>query len=263
MFEKIQIIGNIPGPTIHIIGCVHGDEPIGLRVIRKLEKVRILRGKLILIVANPNAVKKNKRYIESDLNRSFNDKAHTYEEKLAKKLSLEIKSSDLVLDIHATNSNFKELAIITNLSQGVLTNVRYMKSKRIMYAPRRIFGGNELISQVKKGIALEYGPNKSGRNYTAALRDIKNILRANKLLGGKPLAFPKKDLFTLFEAYKVPEPFTPASSLKDFSYVRKGATIGKFRNKSLKARYSFYPFFLGKGRYRNTLALVAKSRKNI
>ncbi len=263
MFKKTVLRGKYNGPKVCVVACVHGDEPIGFRVIEQLKRLTIEKGSLTLILAHPRALNLKKRYVESDLNRSFNGKSSTLEEKLARKLKHELYKSDLVLDVHATNSNFKELAITTSLRRSHLHLLKYTPIDKIMYAPRRVFGGNELISNAKIAIALEYGPNKKGTNYRYPLKHIKNILSAFGLLEGKPKISAKKEIYTVSGSYNVPESFTPLKNLREFKAIRKGQPIGHLEMKKVTAKYSFFPIFLGRGRYKNTLALAAREKVNI
>ena len=48
----------------------HGDEPIGLNVIKRLQDIN-KKSKINYIISNPKAFSKNIRFIDSDLNRVF------------------------------------------------------------------------------------------------------------------------------------------------------------------------------------------------
>ena len=93
-------------PIISIIGCIHGDEPSGKKIINRLKNYLSINSKNItgtikLIIANEKALKKDNRYIDKDLNRSFPGKkdSRVYEEKLAFKLVKELKNSKSIIKI--------------------------------------------------------------------------------------------------------------------------------------------------------------------
>lgn len=69
-----RIRGSEPGPTLIIVGSIHGNEPAGtraaLRVRGQLEALKPhLRGEVILLTGNRRALERNVRYLDTDLNR--------------------------------------------------------------------------------------------------------------------------------------------------------------------------------------------------
>lgn len=72
------IRGSAPGPTLVVVGSIHGNEPAGAIAAGILPaaiqlKSRKLRGELILLYGNTRALASNVRYINSDLNRHWTD----------------------------------------------------------------------------------------------------------------------------------------------------------------------------------------------
>lgn len=67
-----HVRGTEPGPTLILVGGVHGNEPAGiiaaLSVLATLP-VTAVRGEVIALVGNARAVAAGKRYIDRDLNR--------------------------------------------------------------------------------------------------------------------------------------------------------------------------------------------------
>lgn len=265
MYTKFVKKGVKSGPTVYVVGGVHGDEPIGLKVIRELKSLTVARGILVLIIAHPKALAKKKRFLQTDLNRSFNGKSKAIEERLAKKLVKEFAQADFLIDIHATNSNFKELLIATSMDAGVKKLLSLVPIKKVLYVPKKIFGGHELISSVKKAIALEYGPDKTGKNYPLALAHVVGILSSLGVINKKVSKNKNntKELYTASFAYTVPKAFIQHRALKDFTLIKKGGYIGTSQEKKLYSTDAFYPVFLGKGRYAKTLAIAARSKKVI
>jgi len=263
MFEKITLHSKHPGPRVCIVGCVHGDEPIGALCICALKKAKILKGSLSLIIAHPRALKKKKRFIQEDLNRSFGTRKRSFERKLARELSRELNLHDVVLDIHATNSAFKDLIITTDIGKKHRNLMKLVPIEKVMYAPAKVFGGHELIAHTPLGIALEYGPDKTGKNFTLALSHIRAVLASFGMIASRSRIYPRKKLYTLSGAYRVPHGFKPSPKLRDFLRIRKGQHIGSISSRPLKAEYDFFPIFLGKGRYKGTLALTARKVRSI
>lgn len=68
------IRGTQPGPTLIVLGGIHGNEPAGTLAARRitfaLQKRRLcLRGEVILLAGNAHALAQKVRYIDADLNR--------------------------------------------------------------------------------------------------------------------------------------------------------------------------------------------------
>ncbi|HEX9998630.1 MAG TPA: succinylglutamate desuccinylase/aspartoacylase family protein [Abditibacterium sp.] len=92
------------GPTIVVIGGLHGDEPAGYLAARKLKNWKITRGKLVLVPdAHIETIRRGMRGYPRNMNRLFPGKANgDAMEKLAFEIWQLIKTSkpDLVLTLH-------------------------------------------------------------------------------------------------------------------------------------------------------------------
>lgn len=94
--------------NILLLGSQHGDELLGDRLYIHIQaRYQTLLPYITFKIANPKAHEASIRYVESDLNRSYNGKALTYEERRAEYLRKYITENnfDLVLDLHTTVCN--------------------------------------------------------------------------------------------------------------------------------------------------------------
>jgi hypothetical protein len=71
-----SIRGSLPGPTLLILGGIHGNEPAGVlaaeRVLARIQERRAdLRGEVFLLRGNTRALEQRVRYINADLNRQW------------------------------------------------------------------------------------------------------------------------------------------------------------------------------------------------
>jgi predicted deacylase len=73
-----RVRGPGPGPTLIVIGGLHGNEPSGLvgavRVLAAIEAITLeggVRGELVLLSGNRGALPLGKRYVDRDLNRGW------------------------------------------------------------------------------------------------------------------------------------------------------------------------------------------------
>lgn len=246
---------------IAIVGCVHGDEIIGKKVIKYFESLEIKD--LSFFIAHPEALKENKRLLDQDLNRSFPGKiSEKKEDRLAYYLTKELSNFDLVLDLHATNSNFDKALIVTSLKKEIKDILSLIPIEKVMVCDKNIFGGKDLISHVKLGISMEYGPNKTGENYTEAVKDIKQLFVNLGILEGKKKIFKKKEVFNCFGLFELESrgKFLGSKRLKDFSLIKKDEIVGEISGEKLKAKESFYPIFVGEGMYTEGFLMAEKKK---
>ena len=116
--EVVHIHSENQGPTIYVVGAVHGDEKAAWYTAILLEKATIKSGDLYLLApANANGARNDSRYVteKQDLNRVFpGDPEGKEAERLADAIFTDIadKAPDLVLDLHE--------AIIYNSSRDFL-----------------------------------------------------------------------------------------------------------------------------------------------
>lgn len=87
---------------ILVIGGMHGNETLGLKVVELFQKNPVENVDVTL--ANEQAIKGNCRFVGQDLNRSFpgNAKSNEYEPKRAAQLLKLTEDYDVVLDFHNT-----------------------------------------------------------------------------------------------------------------------------------------------------------------
>ena len=85
-----KIIGKNKGKKIAILGCVHGNEDYSLKVFKKLKKISLKSGEIDFYLVNEQAYSKKTRFIDTDLNRSFNLNKVSYEVNLTKTIKEKI-----------------------------------------------------------------------------------------------------------------------------------------------------------------------------
>ena len=87
---------------------IHGDEfgslPAAVALVEGLILGQInFGGRLTVFVGNPEAARKNRRFLQADLNRVFLDTKHDrHEDKIAKRLMPILDTADLFVDFHQT-----------------------------------------------------------------------------------------------------------------------------------------------------------------
>ncbi|MEK7477875.1 MAG: succinylglutamate desuccinylase/aspartoacylase family protein [Patescibacteria group bacterium] len=100
---------------ILLIVGTHGDEDIGLEIVKKLKIFPgIKKGDFDVLVGNPRAIKKNGRFIEADLNRVYPGKKDSpvYEEKIAWENLNTARKYDYVFDLHIASKSAQSFVVI-------------------------------------------------------------------------------------------------------------------------------------------------------
>ena len=215
---------------ILFISATHGNEKLGVDVLKKI-KNNSLGDKFDSLIGNPQALQKNKRFIDSDLNRIFpGRKTGNYEERRAVEIISIAKKYDWVIDLHGSASPTGIFIIITKFSlENLLLAIRFDIKKIVIWAETPECVGS-LSTFMPTGIEIESG-----------YRDDPII---------------KKDLEKKIENFlmKLDEKIDPAEELKKkeiFYYAGKLKKSEAKRPRGLrnwKKVNDYYPLFVG-GQY--------------
>lgn len=116
-----------------VIGGMHGNEPLGIDVVERLSTQPMKN--VSAVIANAEAKQQNKRFTNTDLNRSFPGDDETYEGQQAKELLALCQSFDLVLDFHNTHCPENDCAFIGEKADKVLLDTAsFIGLKRVIVA---------------------------------------------------------------------------------------------------------------------------------
>jgi len=106
-----------------VIGGTHGNEKVGVYIAKYLKQnpIKNLSFTLRSVLANEEAIIQDKRYIDYDLNRSFNEPSldNQYELSRSRVLGKEVKdpATTFVIDLHTTTSNMGITYILSKTDQ--------------------------------------------------------------------------------------------------------------------------------------------------
>ena len=149
---KIIEIGK-EGPYVCVIACLHGNEKIGYNVINALIRKPIKGIRIKAIIANEQAMKKNVRFIDSDLNRSFPGSGKgNIEEKLAAKIIVKIIDCEFIIDLHSTYANTDDMIIITK--KNAMELAKKVPLKNVVFMSKIMAHGKSLIDYSECGIPV-------------------------------------------------------------------------------------------------------------
>jgi succinylglutamate desuccinylase len=250
---RVRVIGN--GKTvIGIVGCVHGDELIGRKIIDRLTETTIPENlKLKLLVANEGAIKKKSRFIESDLNRSFKgNRRGTIEERLAYAIDKELSDCDYVMDLHSTHADMESVIITTTGTfqrADVKRLIKTVPIGKVVIMSKAIGKGRSLIDTVKAGVSIEFSRTVPLASAFNTIGDAIRNISENKT--------PKtrKETFKAVNFVKGP---ADKVSMRNFVLVNKGKPFMVKYGKPIRAKYDFYPIFIGEGGYKNKVCMIAR-----
>jgi succinylglutamate desuccinylase len=139
---------------ILIIGGTHGNEQTGIRVVNQLIQNPI--SGIRAIKANPEAVEQNKRFIDTDLNRSFGsvDALSGNESDIVQKMSelrnLYDQASNTVIDFHNTSCDTKCAILCSNPNDRMVSLVRHFGFDKAVIFP----SGGSFVGEFKNAEAF-------------------------------------------------------------------------------------------------------------
>ncbi|MDO5692988.1 MAG: succinylglutamate desuccinylase/aspartoacylase family protein [Pseudomonadota bacterium] len=116
-----------PGPSLVVLGAVHGNEVCGAHaIVRAIDdlthgRLRLLRGRLTLVpVANPMAFAQNTREGERNLNRRFvpQPKPRDYEDRITRQLAPLLAQHEVLLDLHSFHTPGEPFAMVGPRNNG-------------------------------------------------------------------------------------------------------------------------------------------------
>ena len=173
MVEKIR--------KVAITGGTHGNELTGVYLVKKWMQNRSFvqrKGfETLLVHTNPEAIKACRRYIDRDLNRSFQrfdleNPAEHYEAKRACELNSMLGPKgaadtevDFIVDLHSTTANMGLSIVVSNESTLTWQTIRYLCAQEPSLNIYRWHGDEEdafVDSIAPHGFAIEVGAVPQG-----------------------------------------------------------------------------------------------------
>lgn len=190
--------GKKPGPVMFVSGAMHGDEIIGVEIIRRLSlrpSLKSLAGTLILVpIVNGYGFLNRSRYLPDrrDLNRCFpGDEGGSLAGRLAHLFLDEIVSrSDFGIDLHSAAINRENLPQL-RITSG---DERTMALAKVFGAPAIVVSaireGSLRKAAADKGVPVLLFEGGEGLRFNetavrAGLAGILRVMKANGMLSGR------------------------------------------------------------------------------
>lgn len=213
--EIVEFIGSAPGPTVSVIGGIHGDEEEGVLSVRRFIQSltgQPLKGKVLcLAVANPGAYKVRHRFNpadDKDLARVFpGDKDGTITQRIAAKITEKvIAGADVIIDLHSAGQNCAMPLFCGFFELGNQYSEKCAKfaaafGTPIVWAHTKTSEGRSLSAALELNVPAIYAECGGGgevrlADTNAYVDGLLNILKSLEMLEGKITAPQKRTLIT-------------------------------------------------------------------
>jgi len=230
-------------PEIAVVGAVHGDEPCGARAIERLlaESPPVERP-VKCIVVNEEALERDVRYLDEDLNRAFpgDPDAETHEGRLAAELLRELRGC-VTLSMHSTQSYDDPFAVVGEVGSLAEAVCPYLSMDAVVEAGD--FTEGRLVEHAEV-IEVECGRQGSDAAAENAVDLVHEFLGA---VGALPSEGPREEPVPVYrlarlipkEAGNVHEVF-----VENFERVAEGEAFAATDDRELVAEAPFYPVLL-------------------
>lgn len=211
---------------ILLVVATHGNEKIGLEVIENLKKQN-LEKYFETLIANPEALKQNKRFLEADLNRSYPGEKNSkiYEKRKAFENLQIAKKYQYIIDIHEADRGKDDFIILSRKEKGNFP-LEFINLRRVLFWPEPKGPMGEIL---ENSIELEFGARDKDRKKMVekATKIVKQFINLVTTQSNKKL-FNQKKYFYVYQELLKKDFQGKIDQLKDFE---------KFTNKD----ESFYP----------------------
>jgi len=227
--------GPISGPRVLILGSVHGNEPCGANVLPDIFALPLLRGTLTCVLGNPAAFRANKRFLDTDLNRMFDERncptsqeQNSREYQRAQELKNYIDHTDIVLDLHASTSKTSEPFLICE-SNGYALATKMGIAKIVSGFDVIQPGGTDWYANKtgKVGLCLESGFLGDPFSTVRAFEGARALLSLLGMIEYEPIAIPDPMIYSLVWQYTSQRSFIPQNPFADFAFVEDKDVIGR------------------------------------
>ncbi len=264
--------------NIAIFGGTHGNEPLGIEVIKTLEKngPHQTNHSFQTFLGNPKAYELQKRFVDCDLNRCFgvNGRSHGYEQKRSQELVQQVAGKfDFVVDIHTTTSNMGMTIILTQTDERTRKVAAFLKKKYPKLILIETIKTDEeccyICNMAPSGFIFEFGAVANNvirfDHFKIVYNMVLDILNFNET---DEIDLSQVEYFKSYEDIKFPDGYYihPEREGNDFMPVAPGQPLfinfsGEVLNH--EGDETIYPMFINEAAYQNERLAMTLSRKKI
>lgn len=246
------VLGPGDDAEVAIIGGIHGDEPSGVRAVRRvIEANPDLERPVELVVANPPAVASHRRFLDADMNRVFpgDPDSPDRERRLAAELLHEVNDCGVVLSLHSTHSYDQPIAFVSRSranAQGIATN---LPVSHVVDPTPCVEGSLPTEASV---VSIEAGRTLTEEATENASEIVEAFLRAVDALPGEP-ASADQAFYTMTEAVSKRPDVEYDLLVENFEFVDGGDPVARGDDEEFVAEESFVPILMSETGYQGIL----------
>jgi len=251
MKDIYTLESNKPGPTISIMGAIHGDEFCGAQAIEEIkDSLQITKGKVHMIIANRPALEQNTRQINFNMNRIFQDNLppevkQKYEFARAQEIRGILDQSDMLLDIHSSGPGSQPFIITEANSFKYITNLEFTNVLTGIDAFHPGSTDGYMFNQNKVGICIECGFNQDPNSVRIAKQGIHDFLGTLDMIDlNQPLIQHPKSIYkSAFIYSSQTENFKLTKDFVDFEHVPANSPIATESNQIVEFNQDYHILF--------------------
>ena len=275
--ELAPNVYELKGPfskTLTLCTLIHGNEIGGLEVffnvVEDIKNKKLnIKSNLRLILGNVEAYYEDKRFLETDMNRSFGlSEVLTSEEKRAKELEVFLNSTDILVDIHQTIGPCESPFFIFEYEDRSYNLARYLNQSMpiVTHNKKRNFKGKTstayMVSKNLMGVTIETG--QKGIDDTQIDLGLELSRKAIETDFTKPMDdFPVTNTFTFHQIIQNPNgSLELIRNMINFDKVKKNEVLAKGTGSEVASEVDGVVLFPKYGAYAKKsieLVLILKS----
>ncbi len=243
-------------PEIAVVAGIHGDEPCGVRAIERLLDDRpAVERPVKLVVANEEALERQVRYVDEDLNRAFpgDPDATTHEGRLADRLVEELDGC-LAFSMHSTQSHAEPFAIVNGVSEIATDICPQLPVSAVVETST--FSQGRLFSSIDT-VEVECGMQGTETAAENADRLTRAFLTAVGALPGDTVS-RELPIFRLTDVIPKTEADTYEVFVENFTEVDSGSPFAAADGETQVADEPFYPVLMSPNGYRDVFGYAAE-----
>lgn len=248
-------------PEIAVVAGVHGDEPCGVRAVRRLLEERPTVARPVkLIIVNEKALERQVRFVDEDLNRAFpgDPDAATHEGRLAARLVEELDGC-LAFSMHSTQSHAEPFAIVNEVTDRAREIVPQLPVAAMVETSN--FAEGRLFSEIDT-IEVECGLQGSETAAQNADRLMRAFLTAIGALPGDTI-HRELPVYRLTDVIQKERAETYEVFVDNFTEVKPGDPFAAADGNRQVAEEAFYPILMSSNGYRNVFGYAAEKLETV
>jgi len=243
-------------PEVAVVAGIHGDEPCGVEAVeRLLDEPLTVDRPVTFVVANEEAIDRDERYVDTDLNRAFpgDPDADEHERRLAAAISEEIEDC-LTLAIHSTQSSAEPFAVVDGID-ALAREIPPQLSVTALVETSEYIQGR--IFAVTDAVEIEAGLQGTPQAAENALRITREFLTATGVLPGETTR-RQVPVYKLVRAIDKRSASEYEVFAENFERVPAGKPFAAVDGETITAESDFYPVLLSAYGYANVFGYAAE-----